>query len=122
MTAPVPDCVHYDDLPSVFSKLFQRGGAICGLDAIESMVSAPGMSYVGFDTVIPAIEGMYDGRCLGTMIGTGEWKTIVSGHKKCILICMDTYICFAGLLAVNFVPKAESELVVSTLILHFKGF
>lgn len=42
------------------------------------MVNVPGMKYVGFDDYIPAIEGMYDKRCLAVMVGKAEWIQTVS--------------------------------------------
>jgi hypothetical protein len=56
----------------------QKAGALCGLEALGGMVNVAGMKYVGFDDYIPAIEGMYDKRCLGVMVGKAEWIQIVS--------------------------------------------
>jgi hypothetical protein len=65
-----------DDCLSM-ADFLQKAGSLCGLEALSGMVNVPGMKYVGFDDYIPAIEGMYNKRCLGVMVGKAEWTQIV---------------------------------------------
>jgi len=76
-------------LIDAYSDISDSGGNLCLLEAIEGMVKTPGVGKVAFDDYIPAIEGLYAGKCLGVQVGRNEWKTIVRGGKGSGSICVD---------------------------------
>jgi len=72
-----------------YGDISDAAGNLCLLEAIEGMVKTPGVGKVAFDDYIPAIEGLYDGKCLGVQVGRNEWKTIVRGGRGSATICID---------------------------------
>uniref|UniRef100_A0A7S0W1Q3 Ionotropic glutamate receptor C-terminal domain-containing protein n=1 Tax=Hemiselmis tepida TaxID=464990 RepID=A0A7S0W1Q3_9CRYP len=76
-------------LIDAYGDISDRAGNLCLLEAIEGMVKTPGVGKVAYDDYIPAIEGLYAGKCLGVQVGRNEWKTIVRGGRGQGSICVD---------------------------------
>mmetsp|Transcript_7423 Transcript_7423/g.17958 ORF Transcript_7423/g.17958 Transcript_7423/m.17958 type:complete len:715 (+) Transcript_7423:3-2147(+) len=76
-------------LISLYSDIIKKGGALCVLEAIEDMVETPGLTLETFDDYLPAIEGMYNRRCLGTIVGRNEWRLMVTGGIGSGTVCVD---------------------------------
>mmetsp|Transcript_6279 Transcript_6279/g.14664 ORF Transcript_6279/g.14664 Transcript_6279/m.14664 type:complete len:796 (-) Transcript_6279:127-2514(-) len=76
-------------LITYYADIIKKGGALCVLEAIEDMVESPGLTLETFDDYIPAIEGMYDRRCLATIVGKNEWRLMVRGGIGSGTVCID---------------------------------
>lgn len=74
---------------SKFGDIATMSGNLCLLESMVGTVNVDGMTNVPFDELMPSLEGLYRGDCLGVMVGSKEWKVTVRGGTGKGTVCID---------------------------------
>lgn len=88
ITTPGINHVEFDDyIPCIY--LLQRRHTTSFVASSLSTITTVASFVVDHQNISAAIEGLFQGRCLGVAVGRNEWKTMVEGGRGQGQICMD---------------------------------